>query len=52
MVILTINDLSTRYSSSKGPVYAVNDVSFQLEDGQSIGIAGRVHVEKVHWDCL
>ena len=40
MVILTINDLSTRYSSSKGPVYAVDDVSFQLEDGQSIGIAG------------
>jgi len=39
-VILTINDLSTRYSSSKGPVYAVDDVSFQLEDGQSIGIAG------------
>ena len=40
MVILTIDDLSTRYSSSKGPVYAVDDVSFQLEDGQSIGIAG------------
>ena len=39
-MILTINDLSTRYSSSKGPVYAVDDVSFQLEDGQSIGIAG------------
>ena len=40
MVFLTINGLSSRYSSSKGPVYAVDDVDFSLEDGESIGIAG------------
>ena len=40
MVFLAINGLSSRYSSTKGPVYAVNDVDFSLEDGESIGIAG------------
>jgi peptide/nickel transport system ATP-binding protein len=40
MVFLEINGLSSRYSSSKGPVYAVDDVDFSLEDGESIGIAG------------
>ena len=40
MVFLEINGLSSRYSSSKGPVYAVDDVDFSLEDGESMGIAG------------
>ncbi|MFZ8908838.1 MAG: ABC transporter ATP-binding protein [Nitrosopumilaceae archaeon] len=37
---LSVKDLTARYSSSNGPVYAVEDVDFELEDGQSIGIAG------------
>ena len=37
---LSVQDLTARYSSSNGPVYAVEDVDFDLEDGQSIGIAG------------
>ena len=37
---LSVKDLIARYSSSNGPVYAVEDVDFDLEDGQSIGIAG------------
>ena len=37
---LLVKDLTARYSSSNGPVYAVEDVDFELEDGQSIGIAG------------
>ena len=40
MVFLAINGLSSRYSSSKGPVYAVDDVDFSLDNGESIGIAG------------
>ena len=40
MPFLTVNNLSSRYNSSKGLVYAVDDVSFELEDGASIGIAG------------
>jgi len=40
MVFLEINGLSSRYSSTKGPVYAVDDVDFSLENGESIGIAG------------
>ena len=40
MTFLSVNGLSARYATSKGPVYAVDDVDFELEDGQSIGIAG------------
>lgn len=40
MTSLIINNLSSRYLSSKGSVYAVDDVCFELDDGQSIGIAG------------
>lgn len=40
MTFLKVSGLSSTYHSSKGSVYAVDDVDFQLEDGQSIGIAG------------
>jgi peptide/nickel transport system ATP-binding protein len=40
MTFLVVNGLSTKYNSSKGPVYAVDDVDFELEDGKSMGIAG------------
>ena len=40
MAFLSVNGLSAQYSSSRGPVYAVDDVDFSLEDGESIGIAG------------
>ena len=40
MTLLKIDGLSSRYSSSKGPVYAVDDVDFELEHGETIGIAG------------
>jgi len=37
---LIVEDLNTHYMTEKGNVYAVEDVSFNLEDGESIGIAG------------
>jgi peptide/nickel transport system ATP-binding protein len=40
MTFLIVNRLSSKYSSSKGPVYAVDDVDFELQHGESIGIAG------------
>ncbi len=40
MAFLSVKGLSAKYNSSKGPVYAVDDVDFELEDGKSIGIAG------------
>ena len=40
MTFLSVNGLSSKYSSSKGPVYAVDDVDFELNDGESMGIAG------------
>ena len=40
MVFLSISGLFSRYSSSQGPVYAVDDVDFELNSGESIGIAG------------
>lgn len=40
MVFLAVKGLSARYSTSKGYVYAVEDVDFELEEGESLGIAG------------
>ena len=40
MKFLTVDGLSSIYVSSKGPVYAVDDVDFELEQGESLGIAG------------
>ncbi|MBT7473631.1 MAG: ABC transporter ATP-binding protein [Nitrosopumilus sp.] len=40
MAFLSISGLFSRYSSSQGPVYAVDDVDFELNSGESIGIAG------------
>ncbi|HSB84505.1 MAG TPA: ABC transporter ATP-binding protein [Nitrosarchaeum sp.] len=39
-MVLTVNGLFAQYQTSKGSVYAVDDVSFDLYDGESIGIAG------------
>ena len=39
-VRLEANALHVQYATSKGPVYAVNDVDFELRQGESIGIAG------------
>ena len=40
MSFISIENLTTRYNSSKGLVYALEDVSFAIDKGQSIGIAG------------
>jgi len=37
---LSVKGLVARYSSMDGPVYAVEDVNFDLNEGESIGIAG------------
>jgi len=40
MTFLSVKGLSAKYNSLQGPVYAVDDVDFQLDDGESMGIAG------------
>jgi len=40
MTFLIVDGLSSKYSSSKGPVYAVDDVDFELAHGESMGVAG------------
>jgi len=35
-----VNGLFAQYDTSKGSVYAVDDIDFNLADGESIGIAG------------
>ncbi len=40
MVFLNIENLSTHYKTQHGLVHAVDDVSFSLEKGESVGIAG------------
>jgi len=39
-VVLIVNGLFAQYDTSKGSVYAVDDIDFNLADGESIGIAG------------
>ena len=40
MAFISIENLSTRYNTSKGLVHALEDVSLSIENGESIGIAG------------
>ena len=40
MTFISIENLTTRYNTSKGLVHALEDVSFAIENGESIGIAG------------
>jgi len=40
MTFLQVENLITRYQTSRGLVHALDDVSFSLEKGHSIGIAG------------
>jgi oligopeptide transport system ATP-binding protein len=38
--VLEVRDLSVRFATNDGPVYAVNDVGFELGRGQTLGIVG------------
>ena len=40
MSLLLVQNLNTTYSSEKGPVRAVQDVSFSINSGESVGIVG------------
>ena len=38
--VLEVRDLCVRFATNDGPVYAVNDVAFELGRGQTLGIVG------------
>ncbi|HXV65792.1 MAG TPA: ABC transporter ATP-binding protein [Nitrosopumilaceae archaeon] len=40
MKFLEVENLTTRYQTSKGQIHALDDVNFSLDKGESIGIAG------------
>jgi peptide/nickel transport system ATP-binding protein len=40
MVLLDVQNLATYYTTLRGPVRAVEDVNFQLEKGEAMGLAG------------
>ena len=40
MVLLDVQHLATYYTTLRGPVRAVEDVTFQLEKGEAMGLAG------------
>ena len=39
-ILLEIKDLTTRFYTEEGLVYAVNGVSYQLEEGEVLGVVG------------
>jgi len=40
MAFISVENLTTRYNTSKGLVHALEDVNFAIQEGESIGIAG------------
>ena len=40
MALLEVNDLSVRLQTQRGPAYAVRNVSFSLERGETLGLIG------------
>ena len=38
--VLEVNNLETRFETHEGTVYAVNGISFKLDEGQTLGIVG------------
>ncbi|HDZ79367.1 MAG TPA: ATP-binding cassette domain-containing protein, partial [Gammaproteobacteria bacterium] len=40
MSLLTVNKLNTRFKTMDGEVSAVNDISFTIEKGETLGIVG------------
>ncbi|HDH17036.1 MAG TPA: ATP-binding cassette domain-containing protein, partial [Gammaproteobacteria bacterium] len=40
MSLLTVNKLNTRFKTMDGEVSAVNDISFTMEKGETLGIVG------------
>ena len=52
MTSLRVSGLSSRYDSSTGTVFAVDDVDFELIDNQSIGIAGESACGKKYFGTI
>jgi peptide/nickel transport system ATP-binding protein len=40
MTLLSVKDLAVQFSTRKSIIYAVNGVSFELDEGQTLGIVG------------
>jgi oligopeptide transport system ATP-binding protein len=40
MNLLEVNDLAVQFATQDGTVYAVNGLSFTLDQGQTLGIVG------------
>ncbi|GAB4227098.1 MAG: ABC transporter ATP-binding protein [Kiloniellaceae bacterium] len=38
--VLEVNNLDTRFATPDGEVHAVNDVSFHIDEGESVGVVG------------
>lgn len=51
--LLQIRNLSKQFETSRGPVHAVNDVSFDISRGSITGLVGESGSGKTtHWAAL
>jgi oligopeptide transport system ATP-binding protein len=45
--LLKVEGLETHFQTREGVIHAVNGVSFNLKEGETLGIVGEADVEKV-----
>ena len=46
MKLLDVKDLTVEYVTDKETVYAVNGISFEMEEGETIGLVGETGAGK------
>ena len=50
--LLEVKNLKKYFKTPKGMLHAVDDVSFTIDRGRTLGVVGRIWMRKIHhWPC-